>query len=188
MNFIPLQIPGSFRIQLDPFSDPRGYFVRTYDREFFERNNLITEWVQESQSFSLAKGTIRGLHFQAPPHSETKLVRAGQGKFFIVLLDIRPESSMFGKWVSVEISSDNNELLYVPKRIAMGMCTLSDNCSLLYKMDVKYNPESGRTILWNDPELNISWPVEGSPVISEKDRVAPGFRQCLQIESFDNKS
>jgi dTDP-4-dehydrorhamnose 3,5-epimerase len=184
MQLLPLSIPGAYRVLLDVKFDPRGFFVRTYDQAVFEQNNLVTTWIQESHSFSSKKGTIRGLHFQNPPHSETKLVRAAQGKIFIVLLDIRAESPAFGKWDRAEISIENNELLYVPRGIAMGMCTLTDNCSLLYKMDTEYRPESGRTIRWNDPELGIPWPVEQNPIISDKDRTAPLFREYLKQESI----
>jgi dTDP-4-dehydrorhamnose 3,5-epimerase len=187
MQLLPLSIPGAFRVLLDTKFDARGFFVRTYDKAMFEQNNLVTNWIQESHSFSSKKGTLRGLHFQNPPHGETKLVRAAQGKIFIVLLDIRPESSSFGNWDHTEISLENNELLYVPKGIAMGMCTLTDNCSLLYKMDTEYRPESGRTIRWNDPELNIQWPVESNPIISDKDRTAPLFREYLEQESLSYK-
>jgi len=184
MHLAPLPIHGAYRILLDPIYDSRGFFVRTYDRAVFEQHNLVADWIQESHSFSREKGTIRGLHFQIPPHSETKLVRAAQGKFFIVLLDIRPGISTFGSWTTAEISMENYELLYVPKGIAMGICTLIDNCSLLYKMDMEYHPESGRTIRWNDPKLKIPWPVEDTPIISDKDRTAPFFLEYLQQEGL----
>lgn len=187
MHLAPLPIPGAYRILLEPIFDSRGFFVRTYDRAVFEQHNLVTEWIQESHSFSSAKGTIRGLHFQNPPHSETKLVRAAQGKFFIVLLDIRPGMPTFGNCTTAEISVENKELLYVPKGIAMGMCALTDNCSLFYKMDMEYHPESGRTIRWNDPTLNIPWPVENPPIISDKDRIAPFFLEYLQQEGLEGK-
>jgi len=183
LHLLPLPLPGAYRVLLDPMFDLRGFFVRTYDRAVFEEHNLVTEWIQESHSFSLAKGTIRGLHFQCPPHSETKLVRAAQGKFFMALLDVRQGMPTFGKWTTTEISVENKEALYVPKGIAMGMCTLTDNCSLLYKMDMEYYPESGRTIRWNDPELGIPWPVEKDPIISDKDQNAPLFREYLKKES-----
>jgi len=186
MQLLSLSIPGAYRVLLDVKLDPRGFFVRTYDQAVFEQNNLVTTWIQESHSFSSKKGTVRGLHFQNPPHSETKLVRAAQGKIFIVLLDIRAGSPAFGKWDRTEISVENNELLYVPKGIAMGMCTLTDNCSLLYKMDTEYRAESGRTIRWNDPELGIQWPVEQNPIITDKDRTAPLFREYLEQEGLSH--
>ena len=186
MQLVPLSIPGAYRVLLDVKFDPRGFFVRTYDQAVFERNNLVTTWIQESHSFSSKEGTIRGLHFQNPPHSETKLVRAAQGTIFIVLLDIRAGSPAFGKWDRTEISFENNELLYVPKGIAMGMCTLTDNCSLLYKMDTEFHPESARTIRWNDPVLGIPWPVEQNPIITDKDRTAPLFREYVEQEGLSH--
>lgn len=176
----PLSIPGAYRILLDLKDDPRGFFFRTYDKAIFEQNNLVTAWIQESHSFSRKKGTIRGLHFQEFPHGETKLVRAAQGRIFIVILDLRLESPSFGRWECDEISLENGVTLYVPKGVAMGMCTLTDNCSLLYKMDSEYKPESGRTIRWNDPALKIPWPEDENPVISDKDRDAPSFREYLE--------
>jgi dTDP-4-dehydrorhamnose 3,5-epimerase len=187
MNLIPLPISGAYRIQLDPFFDPRGFFVRTYDMAFFERHNLVTRWVQESHSFSSERGTIRGLHFQNPPYSETKLIRAAQGEIFMVLLDIRQKSPTFGTWTHVTISVENKELLYVPKGIAMGMCTLTDNCSLLYKMDTEYYPESARTIRWDDTLLKIPWPVIDTPIISDKDRSAPTLQEYLKKEGLTLK-
>jgi len=183
MQFYPLSIPGAYRIVLDSKYDDRGFFVRTYDMAEFEKKNLVTSWIQENHSFSLKKGTIRGLHFQKFPHGETKLVRAAYGRIFIVILDIRLKSPMFGEWECSEISLENNEILYVPKGIAMGMCTLTDNCSLLYKMDAEYRPESACAIRWNDPTLHITWPVEQNPTISDKDKNAPLFREYMKLES-----
>jgi len=180
MQLLPLSIPGAYRVLLDPKADSRGFFVRTYDKTIFEQNNLVTTWIQESHSFSAKKGTVRGLHFQKPPHSETKLVRVAQGSIFIVILDIRAKSPMFGKWEGVEISAENSEMLYAPKGVAMGMYTLTDSCSLLYKMDAEYRPESGRTIRWNDPELKINWPLDQLPILSDKDRTAPLFADYIK--------
>jgi len=161
--------------------DPRGFFIRTYDQEVLQRRGLVTQWVQESQSFSVQKGTVRGLHFQRPPFAETKIVRVGQGKVFIVLLDLRAGSRTFGSWDSLTLSIENPEFLYAPKGLAMGMCTLTDNCSLLYKMDTPYEPKSARTVRWNDPALAIPWPVD-DPVLSDKDKVAPLLDEYLALE------
>ncbi len=188
MQILPLSIPGAYRILLDPKTDPRGFFARTYDKAVFEQNGLVTSWVQENHSFSAKKGTVRGLHFQKSPYSETKLVRVAQGSIYVVLLDIRPESPMFGKWEGAEISAENSTMLYAPKGMAMGMCTLTDCCSLLYKMDAEYKPESARTIRWDDPELKIRWPLDQPPVLSDKDRSAPLFREYLKSECQAGKS
>ncbi len=182
MELISLKIPGAFKAIPAPHRDERGFLVRTYDREIMARQGLVTDWVQEIHSFSAKKGTVRGLHFQRPPHSETKLVRAAQGRIFIVLLDLRDGSPTFGRWDSAVLSIENLEILYAPKGLAMGMCTLTNDCSLLYKMDTAYNPDSARTVRWDDPELGIVWPLSGAPVISEKDAKAPTLKEFLAHE------
>jgi dTDP-4-dehydrorhamnose 3,5-epimerase len=181
MDLIPLKIEGAFRIALSLHSDPRGFFFRTYDQQELMKQGLVTQWIQESHSFSAKKGTVRGLHVQLPPYAETKIVRAGQGRIFMVLLDLRKASATFGSWDSVVLSIESPELLYTPKGIAMGMCTLTDNCSLLYKMDMPYEPKSARTIFWNDPTLAIPWPVE-NPILSDKDKVATSLKEFLAME------
>ena len=117
--------------------------------------------------------------FQRPPYAETKLIYVAQGKIFIVLVDLRAGSATFGRWDSVDLSIETPEFLYVPKGIAMGMCTLTDHCSLLYKMDAPYNKGSSRTIRWNDPDLNIPWPIDEELITSEKDSVAPLLKEYL---------
>jgi len=181
MEILPLKIEGAFRIPLDVHHDSRGFFTRTYDEEAFTKKGLVTQWVQESHSFSAYKGTVRGLHFQTQPHAETKLVRAGLGSIFMVLLDLRKASTTFGMWESLTLSIEKPETLYAPKGLAMGMCTLADNSSLLYKMDTAYEPKSARTVRWNDPALSIPWPVE-NPVLSDKDKAAPLLKDFLSAE------
>ncbi|MEI7998047.1 MAG: dTDP-4-dehydrorhamnose 3,5-epimerase family protein [Candidatus Omnitrophota bacterium] len=181
MEFISLKIKGAFRIVLETHCDHRGFFVRSYDQEELRKQGLVTEWVQESHSFSAKKGTVRGFHFQRPPYAETKLVRVGQGSVFMVLLDLRAGSSTFGIWDSVTLSIEKPELLYAPKGLVMGMCTLTDNCSLLYKMDTFYEPKSAGTIRWNDPVLAIPWPLD-DPILSDKDKVAPLLKDFLDLE------
>lgn len=181
MDFIPLKIDGAFRIVLNPHRDHRGFFIRTYEQDELMKRGLVTQWLQESHSFSAKKGTIRGLHLQLPPYAETKLVRAAQGNIFMVLLDLRTASPTFGSWDSTVLSIEDPELLYAPKGLAMGMCTLTDDCSLLYKMDTPYEPKSARTVRWNDPSLAIPWPVE-NPILSDKDKTAPLFKDFLAVE------
>jgi len=181
MDFLPLKIDGAFRIVLVPHQDHRGFLVRTYDQDEFKKRGLVTQWVQESHSFSAKKGTLRGLHFQRPPSAETKLVRAGQGSIYMVLLDLRADSPTFGIWDSTILSIEKPELLYAPKGIAMGMCTLTNDCSLLYKMDTPYDPKCSRAVRWNDPALPIPWPVE-DPILSDKDKAAPLLKDFLAVE------
>jgi len=182
MLFVSIKIPGAYKVALKLLSDQRGFFYRTYDQEVFAQQGLVTEWVQESHSFSAKIGTVRGMHFQQPPYAETKLVRAAHGRIYIALLDLRAGSLTFGQWDSIVLSSDSPYLLYAPKGVAMGMCTLTDNCSLIYKMDTVYHSESARTVRWNDPELRISWPLDAAPIISEKDKSAPTLKEFLTRE------
>lgn len=181
MELIPLKIEGAFRVALNTLYDHRGFFVRTYDRDEFIKHKLVTEWMYEYHSFSAKKGIVRGLHFQRPPHAETKLVRVGQGRVYMILLDLRADSPTFGVWDNATLSIEKPELLYAPKGLAMGMCTLSDDCSLLYKMDQAYEPKSARTIRFNDPALAIPWPV-GEPILSDKDKAAPLLKDFLALE------
>ena len=181
MKFSALKIPGAYLIGLEPHQDHRGFFVRTYDETPFKERGLVTNWVQESHSFSAKKGTLRGLHCQISPHAETKLVRAAHGNIYMVLLDLRENSPAFGSWDSVVLSIEKPELLYAPQGTAMGMCTLTDDCSLLYKIDTVYEPKSARAVRWNDPALAIPWPVN-DPILSDKDKAAPLLKDFLPLK------
>ena len=176
MQLIENKIKGSYKIIPLPHEDERGCFFRTYDDKEFATFGIKKEWVQENHSFSKERGIIRGLHFQYPPHAEAKLVRAASGEIFIVIVDLRKGSDMFGKWESHIISEENKQMIFAPRGIAMGMCTLSDNCTLLYKMDNYYSPENQGEIKWDDPDIGIDWPING-PVISERDAKAQSFSQ-----------
>jgi len=173
------KLEGIFEINLEPHEDQRGFFMRTYDSKIFRNHGLKHEWVQESHSYSKKKGIIRGLHFQFPPYAETKLIRAVTGEIFIVVLDLRKGSSTFGKWDSMIISKENKKMLYVPKGFALGMCTLTDNCTLLYKIDNYYAPENQGAIKWNDFDIGIKWPVK-NPIISERDSKAISFKKFVE--------
>jgi dTDP-4-dehydrorhamnose 3,5-epimerase len=154
--------------------DERGYFAETYVESVFREKSLVTNWAQDNQSFTVNKGTIRGLHFQAPPVEQTKLVRVPFGRILDVFVDIRKSSPTFGEWDSVEVSADLCNAVYVPRGFAHGFCTLEDNTLVQYKIDNVYSSESEGGIRWNDPGLAISW-GENSPKLSEKDRLLPFF-------------
>ena len=173
------KIKGVFEIKLEVHEDFRGFFMRTYDDTLFQHYNLEKRWVQENHSYSKKKGTIRGLHFQFPPNTETKLLRAVHGRIFMVYVDIRKNSSKFGCWDNVILSDQNKKMLYVPKGLALGMCTLTNDCTLLYKMSAYYAPQSQGTILWNDPNLGIPWPTT-KPILSEKDAKAKSFKEFVK--------
>jgi dTDP-4-dehydrorhamnose 3,5-epimerase len=178
MQIRPLKLEGAFEISLVPRSDERGYFMRAYDEEIFHENGLQTQWVQENQSRSLKKHTIRGLHFQKPPHSETKLIRVLRGAILDVFVDLRKNSKSYGQWVSLELSADNQKIAYIPKGFAHAFCSLTDDVVVLYKVDNAYAPGFEGGLIWNDKDLNIQWPTD-KPVLSEKDRQLGSFRDFI---------
>ncbi|MFS8084480.1 MAG: dTDP-4-dehydrorhamnose 3,5-epimerase [Acidobacteriota bacterium] len=175
MEIRPLGLEGSYEITLTTYLDDRGYFMRTYDRELAEQGGLQTHWVQENQSQSIRKHTIRGLHFQKPPHAETKLLRVVKGAIMDVFVDLRKDSATYGRWDSIELSAANLKMLYIPKGFAHGFCTLEPDSIVLYKVDSYYAPQFEGGLRWNDPTLGIPWPTE-DPFLSDRDR---------QLELFD---
>ncbi len=172
------KIKGIFEINLVPHKDYRGFFMRTYDEKMFRNHGLHESWVQESHSYSKKKDILRGLHFQFPPYTETKLVRTVTGEIFIVVVDLRKGSSTFGKWESMIISGNNNKMIYISRGFAMGMCSLTDNCTILYKIDNYYVPESQGAIQWNDTDIGINWPIK-NPIISDRDLKATSFKEFV---------
>lgn len=176
MNFRPLKLAGCYEIHLDPRRDERGYFMRTFDRDIFGGHGLVTDWLQENQSMSLQRGTLRGLHFQRPPHTETKLVRALAGAVLDVFVDLRADSPTFGQWESVELSANRFNLVYIPKGFAHGFCSLTDDAIVAYHVDACYAPAAEGGIRWDDPTLKITWPV-AAPLVSKKDLALPTIHE-----------
>ena len=170
---------GVFEIQLDLHEDKRGFFMRFYDTRLFEKYKIHRNWVQENHSLSVEKGVIRGMHFQFPPHSETKLVRVTNGKIYDVFIDLRKGSSTFGQWDSIKLSADNKKMIYIPRGFAHGFCTLTKNCEVVYKVDNYYVPGSEDSVRWNDSDLGIDWP-ENNPILSEKDFKAKSFKEFVE--------
>lgn len=168
MKFKELDIDGLFEIKLEHYVDERGFFMRTYDIDEFKKHGLQREWVQENHSLSKREGIIRGLHFQIEPFSETKLVRCIRGEIFDVAVDLRKRSKTFGKWKGIILSEENKMMFFIPRGFAHGFCTLSEISEVMYKVDNYYSPEHERGLIWNDPDLNIDWPVY-DPILSAKD-------------------
>lgn len=169
-------IKGIYEIELKPVKDNRGYFNRIYDNSIFEYYNIDRKWVQENHSYTLNRNTIRGLHFQFSPYTETKLVRCIRGEILDVFVDLKN-----GKWSSIILSQNNNKMIYIPGGFAHGFRTLTDNCEVLYKVDNYYSPQNEGGIIWNDPDLNIDWKFDSdidknSIIISEKDSNLPTFK------------
>lgn len=163
------RIKGVFEITLKPNVDERGFFMRTYDVKLFEKAGINRKWVQENHSRSIKKGTIRGLHFQLPPYTETKLIRCIKGSVWDVFVDLRKDSPTFGEWDAVEISEENKKMILIPRGFAHGYKTLTEISEVFYKVDNYYTPEYECGILWNDLDLNIKWLIS-NPILSGKDK------------------
>ena len=172
MKFIKAKIPGVYVIELEKREDERGFLTRTFCENEFKEAGLNTRWPQSNITFTKRKGTIRGMHFQAEPKPEIKLLRCFSGAIYDVLVDIRKDSPFFGKWESFELSAENRLSLYIPGGIAHGFQCLVDNCELYYNMSEFYYPELARGIRWNDPEVGIKW-VIAEPYLSERDKNLP---------------
>lgn len=182
MEITPLRLKGTCQIVPAPHYDERGYFMRVWDEQLSRRHGLTAAWVQENQSLSGRRGIIRGLHFQRPPHAETKLVRVAAGAILDVFVDLRKGSETYGQWDSLELSAQNHRMVYVPKGFAHGFCTLTEEALVLYKVDAYYAPESEGGLRWNDEVLRINWPTR-DPLVSDKDRRLPSFKEF--VSPFD---
>ena len=168
-NFIKTSIEGVYIIEPTVFGDDRGYFMETFQKEEFEENGLTLDFVQDNQSKS-SKGVLRGLHFQYT-QSQGKLVRVIKGKVYDVAVDLRKSSKTYGKYESVILSDENKKQFYIPPGFAHGFLVLSDEAEFTYKCTDFYNPNDEGGIIWNDPEINISWPLDDEHLIlSEKDK------------------
>lgn len=175
MQFIKTKLEGVFLIKPQVFEDERGFFLESYSQKEFEKQGIDANFVQDNHSKSVKKGVLRGLHFQSPPYTQSKLLRVIKGSVYDVVLDLRKNSPTFGQWEGFTLSAENFDMLYVPKGFAHGFCTLEDDTEFLYKTDEFYVPESEGGIIWNDPDLKIDWPVE-NPILKERDKNWPEFK------------
>jgi dTDP-4-dehydrorhamnose 3,5-epimerase len=172
MIFTESALPGVFIVDIERLSDDRGFFARTYCSEEFAAKGMGPELRQCSVSHNARRGTLRGLHFQAAPHAEHKLVRCTAGSVFDVIVDVRRESSHYGRWVSVELTAANRRAVFIPPGFAHGFITLSDDAEVYYMISVPHAPEHARGFKWNDPAFGIQWPLEPT-VISPRDAGYP---------------
>ena len=159
------------------FGDHRGFFAETYSRQKYKELGIDIEFVQDNHSLSHDVGTLRGLHFQTPQHAQSKLVRCGRGAFFDVAVDIRRGSQTYGQWVGYELSAENGHQLYVPRGFAHGFVTLKPDSEIVYKCSDYYAPETEGALRWDDPDIGIKWPLQGNPILSEKDALAPFLKE-----------
>lgn len=172
MTFEPAPLPGVWIIHLAPHADARGWFVRTWCADTFGRQGLNTTWPQANTTRTLRRGTLRGLHWQAYPHPEIKLIRCCRGRVWDVVVDVRPDSPHFGRWFSLELDEQRPVQLYVPAGFAHGFQCLSDDVELNYLMSDSYHPELARGFRWDDPGVGIPWPLP--PVgLSDRDAQLP---------------
>jgi dTDP-4-dehydrorhamnose 3,5-epimerase len=174
MIFKETRLPGVFEICLEPKSDERGFFARSWCQQEFESHGLNPKLAQCNISFNLRKGTLRGMHYQAAPHAETKVVRCTQGAVYDVIVDLRPLSPTFIRWIALVLTAEKRNMVYIPEGCAHGFLTLEDKTEVFYQMSEFYDAESGRGVRWDDPTFQISWPAEVE-VIADRDRTYPNF-------------
>jgi dTDP-4-dehydrorhamnose 3,5-epimerase len=176
--FEPTPIVGAYVIKLQPRSDERGFFARTFCIDEFAKHEIPVEFVQQSLARNAKRGTLRGMHLQLPPHAESKYVRCVRGRIFDAIVDLRPESSSYGVTFTIELDAERGDALFVPAGCAHGYQTLVDNVDVLYAMSRRYAPEAARSIRWDDPELALPWPIR-PPILSDADRTAPLLKEFV---------
>jgi dTDP-4-dehydrorhamnose 3,5-epimerase len=175
MEFVETNICGTWLIESKPTRDARGFFARTFCNRELGARGMETNFVQHSMSYSARKGTLRGMHFQCAPHSETKIVCCRQGAIFDVVLDLRPSSPSYGCWSSFELTAENRRQLYVPAGLAHGFQTLSDDAEVYYLISAFHEPAAASGVRYNDPAFAIQWPLRPS-AISDRDLTWPDFQ------------
>ena len=179
MKFISTDIEGVILIEPKVFEDSRGVFFECYQKDLFSKQGINRDFVQDNHSRS-QKGALRGLHYQAHPKAQAKLVRVIKGSVFDVAVDLRKESKTFGKHMAVTLSAENKKMLYVPEGFAHGFCVLEEGTEFVYKVSEYYSPEHERGIIWNDPDLKIEWPnLDGEFLLSDKDQKFPTLKEAF---------
>jgi dTDP-4-dehydrorhamnose 3,5-epimerase len=174
MIFTATRLAGVYIIELELVEDERGFFARSWCQREFQEHHLNANLVQCNISFNRVKGTLRGMHYQIAPHEEAKVVRCTMGAIYDVVVDLRPRSSTFKKWLAVELTAAHHKMLHIPEGLAHGFQSLADNSEVLYLMSEFYHPECARGVRWNDPAFGIRWPLD-TLVISARDQQYPDF-------------
>ena len=175
MRLISVPLHGAHLIEIEPITDHRGFFARTWDAEEFKLLGMNPKLAQCSLSFNRRKGTLRGMHYQGEPYPEAKLVRCCAGAMYDVLLDLRSTSPTYCKWFAVELTAANRKMLYAPEGVAHGFQTLVDATEVFYQVSEIYRPEHARGVRWNDRMFGIEWPIR-DPILSERDQAFPDFK------------
>jgi dTDP-4-dehydrorhamnose 3,5-epimerase len=172
MKFVPTSLPGVWLIELELRGDERGFLARTYCDQEFAAQGLNTRWPQCNLTLTKRRGMIRGMHYQAEPKPEIKLIRCSAGAVFDVVVDVRKSSKTFGQWAAFELTTTNRKMLYVPGGFAHGFQCLVNDCELFYQMSESYFPDLARGVRWDDPQIGIKWPISDA-ALSERDRNLP---------------
>ncbi|HEV2707722.1 MAG TPA: dTDP-4-dehydrorhamnose 3,5-epimerase [Pyrinomonadaceae bacterium] len=175
MKFEETTLAGAYVVEMERLADERGFFARTFCRDEFAARGLDARVAQCSASFNQRRGTLRGMHYQAAPYTEAKLVRCTMGAIYDVIVDLRTESPTFKRWFGLELSAANRRALYIPEGLAHGFLTLADESEVFYQISEFYHPECSRGVRWDDETFGIEWPFEPR-VISERDRAFPDFK------------
>lgn len=174
MRFIETELKGAYIIELEPIEDERGFFARNFCQKEFEKYGLKTRIAQCNISYNKKQGTLRGMHYQAAPYEEAKIVICTSGSIYDVIIDLRPHSPTYCQWFAVKLTAKNYKMLYVPEGFAHGFQTLEDETAVFYQMTEAYFPEYARGVRWDDPAFGIKWQFD-DPIISDKDRMLPLF-------------
>ncbi|HEX2944790.1 MAG TPA: dTDP-4-dehydrorhamnose 3,5-epimerase [Clostridia bacterium] len=177
MNVIKTSVLDVYILEPRVFGDSRGWFTETWSKKKMDDAGLHYDFVQDNHSFSVMKGTLRGLHFQKGDAAQAKLVRCARGAVLDVAVDLRKGSSTYKNWVTVELSAENKRQLLIPRGFAHAFLTLTDDVEFMYKADNLYMPEAERSIIWNDPDIGIKWGMD-EPILSAKDQKAPKLSEC----------
>jgi dTDP-4-dehydrorhamnose 3,5-epimerase len=175
LRFQLTPLADAYVVELEPHGDDRGHFARTFCQSEFSAHGLNPNIVQANMAYSKHRGTLRGVHYQSAPHAEAKLVRCIRGALFDVIVDIRPASNTFCKWFGIELTPDGGKMLYVPEGFAHGYQTLKDHTEVIYQVSANYAPQSEGGLRWNDPLIDIQWPITEGVFLSTKDRAWPDF-------------
>jgi dTDP-4-dehydrorhamnose 3,5-epimerase len=181
VNLTPAGLDGSYLIGITPIGDERGFFARIWDEEWSERLGVETRNVQTNLSTNRHRGTIRGLHWQAAPYGESKLLRCTRGSVFDVAVDLRPESPTYMQWQGHVIDAESRRMVFVPVGCAHGYQALEDGAEVSYQVSHPYVPESERGIRWNDPALGIEWPITDAVIVSDKDAAWPDVDRAVRV-------
>jgi dTDP-4-dehydrorhamnose 3,5-epimerase len=172
VNILETKFKDAVLIEPKVFGDHRGFFMESYNEETYKMNGIDMNFIQDNHSLSQQAGTLRGLHYQLQPKAQTKLIRVTRGAIYDVIVDIRKSSPTYGQWQGFILSAENKRQLLVPKGFAHGFCTIMEDTEVQYKVDELYSPENDRGIAWDDPTLNIDWPIN-NPILSDKDKAHP---------------